>query len=135
MAQRCTGTQRCAKPTTRRSLYEQVMSKARSVLLEGSVSGHRTARTNANALFDRLDEGKTGRVSVRDLRKSVTLDDRQFRELLQRLKVPPSGEIDRETFDAGFATYVTSQVRHLKRSLTVGGLDSPPPPRAMRASS
>ena len=51
---------------TEPGLYKKVMDRARSVLLEGPVSGHRTARTNANSLFDRLDANKKGKLTVRE---------------------------------------------------------------------
>ena len=115
---------------TEPGLYRQLMDRARSVLLEGPVSGHRTARTNANSLFDRLDKGRTGRLTVKQLRQALTLDDAQFAALLAKLDGDASGEITREQFDAGFATFVTSQVRHLKRALTMSPPPPPPPPPA-----
>ena len=106
-------------------LYGRVMEKARSVLLEGQVSGHRTARTNANQLFDRLDTGRKGRLTVRDLKKALTLDPKQIDELVTKLDAGKSGEISREKFEAGFATFVTSQVRQLKKTLTAQPLPEP----------
>merc|ERR1719247_3016681 len=44
-------------------LYDAVMAKARPVLLQGEMSGHRTARANANHLFDRLDAGHKGKLT------------------------------------------------------------------------
>jgi len=106
-------------------LYEKVMDKARSVLLQGPVSGHRTARTNANALFDRLDTSRKGKLTVKELKQFLTLNKQQVNQLVEQLQADSSGEISRENFDAGFATFVTSQVRQLKRALTVA---NPPQP-------
>ena len=49
----------------------------RERVLQGEVSGHRTARTNANHLFDRLDTGRKGRLTVRD--GAFVLGMRRFR--------------------------------------------------------
>ena len=106
-------------------LYEQVMDKAKRVLLQGEVSGHRTARTNANHLFDRLDTSRKGKLTVRDLKKVLTLEEQQLNELFDKLDVDASGEISREKFDAGFATFLTSQVRQLKRALTMAPASCP----------
>ena len=47
------------------------------------------------------------------------------------MSCPLAGEISREKFDAGFATYVTGQVRQLRRALTVvPGADKEPPKAA-----
>lgn len=99
-------------------LYEQVMSKARHVLLEGPVSGHRTARTNANQLFNRLDKERKGKLSVKELQSALTLSPKQIEELFAKLEPDKAGEVSREKFDAGFTTFVTGQVRQLKRALT-----------------
>lgn len=112
-------------------LYDKVMNKARAVLLQGQVSGHRTARTNANQLFDRLDTKRKGKLNVNDLKAHLTLSKQQVDELLTRLEADKSGEISREKFDAGFATFVTGQVRQLRRALTVvPGSNSREPPTA-----
>lgn len=101
-------------------LYRTIMDRAQRVLLEGEVSGHRTARTNANHLFDRLDSGRKGHLTVKELKKVLTLGPDQVEELLSKLDADPeSGEVSREKFDAGFSTFVTSQVRQLKRALTM----------------
>jgi hypothetical protein len=100
-------------------LYEKVMGRARRVLLQGEVSGHRTCRTNANQLFDRLDTSRKGKLTVKELKAALTLNHAQIQELMDQLHADPKGEISRENFDAGFATFVTSQVRQLRRALTV----------------
>ena len=119
-------------------LYEQVMDKAWRVLLQGEVSGHRTARTNANPLFDRLDTSRKGKLKVRDLKKVLTLEKEQLKELFDKLDVDATGEISREKFDAGFATFLTSQVRQLKRALTMPpamfAVDKQPPSKKRRPS-
>ena len=109
-------------------LYGKVMAKARAVLLEGEVSGHRTARTNANHLFDRLDTNRNGKLTVRELKKVLTLSPEQINELFAKLDANPSGEISREKFDAGFSAFVTGQVRQLKRALTIDPAAASPPP-------
>ena len=100
-------------------LYEKVINRARSVLLQGEVSGHRTCRTNANQLFDRLDTSRRGKLTVKELKAALTLSTAQIHELMNQLDADKKGEISRDNFDAGFSTFVTSQVRQLRRALTV----------------
>ena len=116
-------------------LYDKVMSKARGVLLEGPVSGHRTARTNANHLFDRLDTARKGKLTVKQLKQVLTLNPQQVNDLLTRLDVDASGEISREKFDAGFATFVAGQVRQLKRAMSTANpyVNPSPPARSEKA--
>ena len=52
----------------------------------------------------------------------------EMEELLKKLDTDKSGEISRETFGAGFSTFLTGQVRQLKTALTMGGRSPPPPP-------
>ena len=61
------------------------------MLLQGQVSGHRTARTNANQLFDRLDKNRKGKLHVSDLKAALTLSQKQIDELLLRLEADKSG--------------------------------------------
>ena len=105
-------------------LYEKVMRKARSVLLDAPP----TARMNANALFDRLDTGRKGKLTAKQLKQALTLSPQQVDELMEKLEAT-SGEITREKFDAGFATFVTGQVRQLKRALTAAALPGMEPPK------
>ena len=85
------------------------------------MSGHRTARANANHLFDRLDAGRKGKLTVKQLCAHLTLEPKQVDELLKKLDVgkSPTSEISREKFDAGYATFVTGQVRKLKTALSM----------------
>ena len=85
------------------------------------MSGHRTARANANHLFDRLDAGRKGKLTVKQLCAHLTLEPKQVDELLKKLDVgrSPTSEISREKFDAGYATFVTGQVRKLKTYLSM----------------
>ena len=85
------------------------------------MSGHRTARANANHLFDRLDAGRKGKLTVKQLCAHLTLEPKQVDELLKKLDVgtKPTSEISREKFDAGYATFVTGQVRKLKTALSM----------------
>ena len=93
------------------------------------MSGHRTARANANHLFDRLDAGRKGKLTVKQLCAHLTLEPKQVDELLKKLDVgkSPTSEISREKFDAGYATFVTGQVRKLKTALSMRA--APPAPK------
>ena len=98
------------------------------------MSGHRTARANANHLFDRLDAGRKGKLTVKQLCAHLTLEPKQVDELLKKLDVgrSPTSEISREKFDAGYATFVTGQVRKLKTALSMRA--APPAPKQPAAA-
>lgn len=110
-------------------LYDRVMGKARAVLLQQPP----TARANANSLFDRLDAGRKGKLTLKELKAHLTLGPKQVDELLKKLDVGASGEISREKFDAGYATFITGQVRKLKTAMSMRaappGAAPPPAPK------
>ena len=64
-------------------LYEQVMEKARKVLLHGKTSGYRSGFATANHLFDRMDADKDGVLTLDEIARYLTRHTSMQQEQIQ----------------------------------------------------
>jgi malate dehydrogenase (quinone) len=96
-------------------LYDQVMSKARAVLLEGKSSGYRTGMQHSNHLFDRIDMDGDGALSPTEitayLNRHTSMHPTQIQSLVEALDADKDGAVSREEFDKGFTKIVANLVR------------------------
>jgi hypothetical protein len=72
-------------------LYEQVMDKARKVLLHGKTSGYRSGFATANHLFDRMDADKDGVLTLDEIARYLTRHTSMQKEQIQVSLVPCIG--------------------------------------------
>ncbi len=92
-------------------LYEQIMSKSRTVLLAGGTAGYRSSRVNTAHLFDLIDLDHDGVLTVTEISRylqSQGMAKGQIEALVNKLDTDKSGSISRQEFDHGFSKVVAS---------------------------
>lgn len=91
-------------------LYDKIFAKAQEVLLEG----YFTSKQNITKTFKRLDVDGSGSLSVEELRthlRAQGVSSLSIDALIDKLDEDRSGDISQDEFTAGFADFVTGQVK------------------------
>jgi len=95
-------------------LYDKLFAKAKSVLLEGELSGYVSCKANLQKTFTRLDTDESGSLSVEELRKHLLaqgVEEGSILALMDKLDQDKSGDISREEFTAGFSDFIIGQLQ------------------------